>query len=71
MTNFRNFTNGITFYVSDWMRRQLDEMSKERRVPVSVVLREIVSSHFGVKNISQTNHANSSIRETERKNVNF
>ena len=46
MTNFRNFTNGITFYVSNEMRQQLDEMSRERRVPVSVILREIVSSNL-------------------------
>ena len=72
MTNFRNFTNGITFYVSDDMRHLLDDLSRERRVPVSVVLREIVSSNLSerknqtkkpaIKYINRTN-------ETEGKNA--
>ena len=46
MPTYRNFTSGITFYVSPEMRKELDSLSEEKRFTVSELLREIIGEHL-------------------------
>ena len=43
---FRKFTEGITFFVSRQTRDTLDEISQERRITVSELLRKIIEEHL-------------------------
>ena len=47
MQRFRKFTDGITFSVSRDMRLALDNLSDQRQVTVSKILREILNDYFG------------------------
>ncbi len=49
MQRFRKFTDGITFSVSRDMRLALDNLSDQRQVTVSKILREILNDYFGNK----------------------
>jgi predicted DNA-binding protein len=46
MPVFRNFTEGITFYVSRQMRTELDKLSEDRRQAVSEILRSIIEDYL-------------------------
>jgi predicted DNA-binding protein len=46
MQRFRKFTNGITFFVSQQMRQELDTLSEERRQTVSELLREMIEHYL-------------------------
>jgi hypothetical protein len=53
MPSYRNFTSGITFYVSPGMRKELDQLSVERRLTVSEILREILGEYFSSKSLTE------------------
>lgn len=52
MTGFRNYTCGVSFYISPEMREALDDLSQEKRLPVSEIIREIIGEYLSAKSTS-------------------
>lgn len=51
---YRKFTEGITFFVSRQTRDTLDEISQERRITVSELLRKIIDEHLSKESKEET-----------------